>query len=190
MGMGLKSITGAARYLLSDLRNAPFSPKKIFQLLTNLDALKEAFLFKTKAGFWGDNYSVLMLGEQRSIASRGIALARGQVPRLNWHLTRDEQTAYQQSFDRFMTEFSSEIIESNVIPPSQWEYRTAAHHSGCARTFLPQTESMDLKFFSVEGLPNTFVCDASLLRAGGIANSGLTLVACSHRFAELAIAEL
>jgi choline dehydrogenase-like flavoprotein len=41
------------------------------------------------------------------------------------------------------------------------------------------------EFFAVTGLPNTYVCDGSLLRAAGIANSGLTLVALSYRLAEL-----
>jgi len=190
MSMALKSISGAARYILSDLRNDPFSPRKILRLLTNLDALKEAILFKTKAGFRGDYYSVLMLGEQVPVASRGIALGRGKTPTLNWHVTQKEHQAYQTSFARFLAELSSEVVESNIIPPGRWEYRTAAHHSGGSRAFLSEPENMDLPFFSVKGLPNVFVCDASLLRAGGIANSGLTLVALSHRLAELLIAGL
>ena len=44
---------------------------------------------------------------------------------------------------------------------------------------------MNLDFFAVKGLPRSFVCDGSLLRAAGIANSGLTLVALGHRLAEL-----
>ena len=39
-------------------------------------------------------------------------------------------------------------------------------------------------FFAVTGLPNTYVCDGSILRAAGIANSGLTLVALTYRLAE------
>ena len=35
------------------------------------------------------------------------------------------------------------------------------------------------------GLPNAYVCDGSLLRAAGIANSGLTLVALTYRLAEI-----
>jgi hypothetical protein len=38
--LGLGSITGPARYILSDLRNDPFSPKKIGRLLGNLDSVR------------------------------------------------------------------------------------------------------------------------------------------------------
>ena len=41
------------------------------------------------------------------------------------------------------------------------------------------------EFFSVTGLPNSYVCDGSLLGAAGIANSGLTLVALAYRLAEI-----
>ena len=80
--LGLKSITGEARYVLSDLRNDPFSPKKIAQLLGNIEALREALLFKTRAGFRGDYYSVLMLGEQRSTdIARHHGVGRPALPR-------------------------------------------------------------------------------------------------------------
>jgi hypothetical protein len=189
--LGLGSITGGARYILSDLRNDPFSLKKILQLLTNLDAVKEAVLFKTKAGFRGDYYSVLMLGEQISIDSRGIQL-RGQdkVPSLNWHVSPDENLAYQRNFEKFMKDASADVVESKVVPPDQWEYRTAAHHSGTASAFLTSSDDMSMSNFAVNGLPNTFVCDASLLRAGGIANSGLTLVALAYQLSESMITGL
>jgi len=190
MDLGLKSITGPARYLLSDLRNAPFSASRILQLLTNPDALREAVLFKTKAGFRGDYYSLLMLGEQTPDASRGISLGRGQTPALNWHVTTVEETAYRGGFERFLSAFSSEILETNVIPLDRWEYRTAAHHSGTACGLLGERECRGLPYFAVRGLSDTFVCDASVLGSGGIANSGLTLVALGHRLADLMISHL
>jgi hypothetical protein len=188
--MALKSICGPARYILSDLRNAPFSPKKILQLLANPDAIKEALIFKTKTGFRGDFYSVLMLGEQIPVPSRGIALGLGNSPRLNWQVTPEEHQFYQSNFEQFMAEFRTEIVDARVIPHQEWEYRTAAHHSGGARKFLAESRNMDLSFFSVKDKPNSYVCDASLLRAGGIANSGLTLVAMSYLLADLLIASL
>ena len=69
--MRLGSITGPARYILSDLRNDPFSPKKIMLLLGNLEAVREAILFKTRLGFRGDYYSVLH--PRRADAARGRA---------------------------------------------------------------------------------------------------------------------
>ena len=51
LDLSLKAITGPARYILSDLRNDPLSIKKFMQLLSNPDAVKEAILFKMKAGF-------------------------------------------------------------------------------------------------------------------------------------------
>jgi choline dehydrogenase-like flavoprotein len=185
LNLSLRSIQGAARYILSDLRNDPFSPKKIFQLLTNLEAVREAVLFKSKAGFRGDYYSVLLLGEQTPIATRGLALAPGQKPTLNWHVTEAERRAYATSFQSFLQEFSGDILAKNEIPTAKWEFRTAAHHSGAANRFLSDPGELSLEFFSVKGLSNTFVCDSSLLRAAGIANSGLTLVALGHRLAEL-----
>ena len=62
--LDVRAIQGPARFILSDLRNDPFSPRKMVQLLTNLEAVREAILFKTKAGFRGDYYSVLLFGEQ------------------------------------------------------------------------------------------------------------------------------
>jgi len=142
-------------------------------------------LFKMKSGFRGGYYSVLLLGEQTPIEERGLALRPGEKPTLNWHVTRDERRAYASSFARFLEDFSDDILEKREIPADSWEFRTAAHHSGAANRFLLDPGVPSLDFFSVRGLRNTFVCDGSLLRAAGIANSGLTLVALGHRLAEL-----
>ena len=187
MNLSLKSITGPARYILTDLRNDPFSPRKVLQLLSNLEAVREAMLFKTRAGFRGDYYSILLLGEQDPISSRGMALSKGNVPILNWHVTTEEFVAYQSGFNRFLAEFSSDIIAENVVPFSQWEFRNAAHHSGASRRFLHSPGDSILDHFAVRGLANSFVCDGSLLRAAGIANSGLTLVALAYRLADLVV---
>ncbi len=183
--MRLGSITGPARYILSDLRNDPFSPKKIMLLLGNLEAVREAILFKTRLGFRGDYYSVLILGEQTPIATRGIQMARGKRPSLNWHVTPDELSSYARSVDKFFAEFSDDIIERAVVPVASWEFRNAAHHSGTANQFVPMPGDTTPEFFAATGLPGTYVCDGSILRAAGIANSGLTLVALGYRLAEL-----
>ena len=188
LDLGLRSIQGPARFILSDLRNDPFSLRKIGQLLANLEAVREAILFKTNGGFRGDYYSMLLLGEQAPLQTRGLRLELGQKPTLNWHVTEQEQRAYLDGFEQFLEEFSDDILETNRIPPDRWEFRTAAHHSGTANRFLLDPGEPTLDFFSVKGLPNVFVCDGSLLRAAGIANSGLTLVALGHRLAELMLA--
>jgi hypothetical protein len=183
--MRLGSITGPARYILSDLRNDPFSPKKILMLLGNLEAVREAILFKTRLGFRGDYYSILILGEQTPIKTRGIQLTKGKRPSLNWHVTPDELASYDRSVDKFFTEFSSDIIERKALPAASWAFRNAAHHSGTANQFVAMPGDTTPEFFAVTKLPGSFVCDGSLLRAAGIANSGLTLVALSYRLAEL-----
>ena len=183
--LDVRSIQGPARFILSDLRNDPFSPRKILQLLTNLEAVREAILFKTRAGFRGDCYSVLLFGEQIPVESRGLAVEPGKKPRLNWHVAASERLAYQTGFARFLEEFADEILEINALPAETWEFRTGAHHSGASLQFLNDPGELNLEYFSVKGLANAFVCDGSLLRAAGIANSGLTLVALGHRLAEL-----
>lgn len=183
--MRLSSIMGPARYILSDLRNDPFSPKKIMMLLGNLEAVREAILFKTRLGFRGDYYSVLILGEQTPLPTRGIQMKRGKRPSLNWHVTPDELSSYDASVERFFTEFADDIVERKLIPTASWEFRNAAHHSGTSTTFVPMPGDTSKEFFAVTGLPNTYVCDGSLLRAAGIANSGLTLVALAYRLADI-----
>lgn len=183
--MRLGSITGAARYILSDLRNDPFSPRKILLLLGNLEAVREAILFKTKLGFRGDYFSVLVLGEQTPIPTRGIKIESGKRPMLNWHVTASELASYEQSVEKFLAEFADEILEVNLLPTSKWEFRNCAHHSGTATQFVGAPGDASLEFFAVKGLPSTFVCDGSLLRAAGIANSGLTLIALAYKLAEL-----
>ena len=185
LNLGLTSLRGPARFILSDLRNQPFSPKKIFKLLTNIEAIREAVLFKTKFGFRGDYYSVLLLGEQTPIETRGLAVEAGKKPRLNWQVTASEHHAYEESLARFFDEFSADIIEKRQIPAHEWEFRTAAHHSGAAARFLSNPGELSLDFYGVKNLVNAFTCDASLLRAAGICNSGLTLVALCFRLAEL-----
>jgi choline dehydrogenase-like flavoprotein len=185
LNLGLRSLIGPARFILSDLRNHPSSVKKIFSLLSNPEAIREAVLFKTKFGFRGDYYSVLIYGEQAPIETRGLAVEPGRKPRLNWHVSDVERRAYEESVARFFREFSADIVEQRQIPVSQWEYRTGAHHSGGSYRFLSDPGELSLDFFGVRNLPNTFVCDGSLLRAAGITNSGLTLVALSYRLAEL-----
>jgi len=182
--MRLSSITGPARYILSDLRNDPFSPKKIMMLLGNLEAVREAILFKTRLGFRGNYYSVLILGEQTPLPTRGIQMKDGKRPSLNWHVTKDELGSYEASVHRFFSEFSSDIVEKKLVPTSSWEFRNAAHHPGTPTSFRPMPGDPRQDFFAVSGLPNTYVCDGSILRAAGIANSGLTLVALSYRLAE------
>ena len=183
--MRLGSITGPARYILSDLRNDPFSPKKIMMLLGNLEAVREAILFKTRLGFRGNYYSVLILGEQTPLARRGLQMAKGKRPALNWHVTAEELRSYEASVDKFYAEFADDIIERNVVPTASWEFRNAAHHSGTATSFVPAPGDTSKEFFGVTALPNAYVCDGSLLRAAGIANSGLTLVALTYRLAEI-----
>jgi hypothetical protein len=183
--MRLGSIMGPARYILSDLRNDPFSPKKIMMLLGNLEAVREAILFKTRLGFRGDYYSVLILGEQTPMKSRGLQMSTGKRPSLNWHVTPEELKSYEASVNKFYAEYADEILERKVVPTDKWEFRNAAHHSGTATSFVPAPGDTSKEFFGVSGLPNAYVCDGSLLRAAGIANSGLTLVALSYRLAEL-----
>ena len=185
LNLGLRSLRGPARFILSDLRNHPSSLKKIFKLLTNIEAIREAVLFKTKFGFRGDYFSVLILGEQTPIETRGVAVEPGKKPRLNWHVTTSEHRAYEESLARFFEEFSADIIDKRQIPASEWEFRNAAHHSGGANRFLSDPGELSLDFFSVKDMPSAFACDASLLRADGISNSGLTLVALCFRLAEL-----
>nr|HEX4316007.1 NAD(P)-binding protein [Kofleriaceae bacterium] len=176
--MRLASIMGPARYILSDLRNDPFSPKKILMLLGNLEAVREAILFKTRLGFRGDYYSVLILGEQTPLATRGLQMARGKRPRLNWHVTPDELGAYEHAVEAFLAEHAGDIVERKLVPKGSWEFRNAAHHSGTATSFLGADP------FAVTGLPRTSVCDGSMLRAAGIANSGLTLVGLTYQLAD------
>jgi hypothetical protein len=183
--MKLQSIHGPVRFILSDLRNDPFSPRKIMTLLTNLEALREGLLFRAKLGIRGDFYSVLVLGEQQPLDSRGLAVESGKRPILNWHVTEAERQSYRLSVSKFLAEFAGEIADSNVIPADAWEFRTAAHHSGASRRFVTDPGTLSLEFFAVDGVWGSFVCDGSLIRAGGIANSGLTLVALSYRLAEL-----
>ena len=183
------SISGPARYILSDLRNDPFSPKKIMMLLGNLEAVREAILFKTRLGFRGNYYSVLILGEQTPLQTRGLQMKRGKRPSLNWHVTPDELRSYEASLDKFFAEHAADIVERKVIPTARWEFRNAAHHSGTATSFVPMPGDTSKAFFNVTGLPNAYVCDGSLLRAAGIANSGLTLVALAYRLAEILRAE-
>jgi len=187
--MRLGSIMGPARYILSDLRNDPFSPKKIRMLLGNLEAVREAILFKTRLGFRGSYYSMLILGEQTPLKSRGVQMTNGGRPSLNWHVTPDELRSYEASVYKFLTEFTDDILEYKLVPTRSWEFRNAAHHSGTATSFLAAPGDTNRDFFAVRGLPNTYVCDGSILRAAGIANSGLTLVALAYRLAELVRAE-
>jgi hypothetical protein len=152
--------------------------------LTNVEALREAVLFKTQAGFRGDYYSVLMLGEQHATSARGVHVSPGRTPALNWEVAPEERSAHAQGWAQFLDEMAPQIADSNCIPADRWEYRTAAHHSGGARDFLASSAAEGLEFFAVRGLPDTSVCDASLLQRGGVANSGLTLVALCLRLAD------
>ena len=128
---------------------------------------------------------MLILGEQTPLARRGLQMAKGKRPALNWHVTAEELRSYEASVDKFYAEFADDIIERNVVPTASWEFRNAAHHSGTATSFVPAPGDTSEEFFGVTALPNAYVCDGSLLRAAGIANSGLTLVALTYRLAEI-----
>lgn len=183
--MRLGSITGNARYIISDLRNDPFSPKKIMMLLGNPEAIREAILFKTRLGFRGDTFSILILGEQTPLASRGVQMHAGKKPSLNWEVTPEELASYAGSVEKFYAEFADDIVDKKVVPVNEWAFRNAAHHSGTSTSFLAKPGDTTREFFAPRGLSNTYVCDGSILRAAGIANSGLTLVALTYKLAEL-----
>lgn len=179
ISMGLRSITGDARYILSDLRNDPFSPRKILQLLTNPEAIREGLLFKSRAGFRGDYYSILLLGEQRALPDRGTRLDGNGAASLDWHVSPEEQAAYHAGLEAFLADHRDELVAVNQVPDSDWAYRTAAHHSGGAARFQAPDN-----IHEVPALPGVAVCDGSILRRGGIANSGLTLTALALRLAD------
>lgn len=188
LDLGLRSITGPARFILSDLRNDPLSPMKVLALARNLEAVREAILFKTRSGFRGDYYSVLLLGEQLPLETRGLSLAGDERPTLNWHVSDAERRAYADGLSQFLEEFSDDILDVRALPQSEWAFRTAAHHSGASAAFLERTSHLDLRFFAARGLANTYICDGSVLQSGGVANSGLTLAALSYRLADLVTA--
>ena len=142
-------------------------------------------LFKTKSGFRGDYYSVLLLGEQTPIEERGLALRPGEKPTLNWHVTEAERRALRPELPALPPRVFRRHPREAGDSRGEWEFRTAAHHSGASNRFLSDPGELTREFFSAKGLRDTFVCDGSLLRAAGIANSGLTLVALVHRLAEL-----
>jgi hypothetical protein len=187
LNLNTASIMGEARYILSDLRNDPFSPRKLMALVRNVEALREAVMFKARAGFLGDYYSLLMFGEQEPLDSRGVRCTPGKVPALNWHVTDTEHAAYQDCLQQFLVEQAAELVDHNVIPGSQWQYRTGAHHSGASRDFTAERSTNVLGFFAANDASNLSICDGSILRRGGIANSGLTLVALSHQLADALI---
>jgi choline dehydrogenase-like flavoprotein len=179
LSMGLRSITGGARYILSDLRNDPFSPRKILQLLGNPEAIREGLLFKSRAGFRGDLYSILMLGEQRPRPDRGTRLLGDGRAALDWVVDPEEHGAYQAAWQQFLDQHQGDIVAVRAVPGAEWDYRTAAHHSGGAARFQDAGA-----LHAVRDLPGVLVCDASVLRRGGIANSGLTLTALALRLAD------
>jgi hypothetical protein len=90
-----------------------------------------------------------------------------------------ERSAYAAGLDAFLADFAAEIVGRKVIPAAEWEFRTAAHHSGGVAHFLAGDDDP----FAVAGWPGLDVCDGSILKAGGIANSGLTLAALALRLA-------
>ena len=128
---------------------------------------------------------MLILGEQTPLPTRGVQLRKGKRPTLNWHVTPEELASYEQSVDKFFAEFADDILERKVLPTPSWDFRNAAHHSGTAHQFVARPGDTSLDFFAVKDLPGAYVCDGSILRAAGIANSGLTLVALGYRLAEL-----
>ncbi len=184
LNLGLRSIIGPARFILSDLRNDPFSPRKMLRLLGNPEAVREAVLFKTGGGFRGDYFSVLLFGEQSPLTTRGVSVDGAGRPALNWHVTDAERHAYEQALTAFLDDAGADVVERRLLPARDWEFRTAAHHSGASRRFMSSSGEPDLAFFEVPGAAGVCVCDASLLRAGGIANSGLTLAALTFRLAD------
>lgn len=179
ISLKLKSITGGARYILSDLRNDPFSPRKLLQLLSNPEAIREGLLFKSRAGFRGDYYSILMLGEQQARPDRGITIDKDGRPSLDWRVTEPEHAAYVAGWHEFLDDHRDQIAEVNTVPFDDWEYRTAAHHSGGMQRFQDDSD-----IHAIADLPGVLVCDGSVLRRGGIANSGLTLAALALRLAD------
>jgi hypothetical protein len=180
LGLGLRSITGDARFVLSDLRNQPFSPRKWWQLLTNPEAIREGLLFKSGAGFRGRDYSLLLLGEQEPRPDRGLTIPAQGHPELQWRVTAEEFSAYQAALAAFLGDFAGEIAEVRTVPLEAWGLRTAAHHSGGISQFLASVGDP----FSIRDMPGVSACDGSVLRASGVANSGLTLTALALMLAE------
>jgi choline dehydrogenase-like flavoprotein len=158
-------------------------------LLGNFEAVREAILFKTRLGFRGDTFSLLILGEQTPLPTRGVQMHGAKKPSLNWEVTPQELASYSASVDKFLAEFADDIVDKKLVPVNEWAFRNAAHHSGTSTSFLAKPGDTTRDFFAARGVPNTYVCDGSILRAAGIANSGLTLVALTYRLADVMRAE-
>ena len=123
-------------------------------------------------------------GEQTPLATRGIQMRGTHKPLLNWEVTPEELRSYEQSVARFLAEFADDILESKVVPHGTWAFRNAAHHSGTANQFVEHTRDTTPAFYAVKDIPHAYVMDGSILRAAGIANSGLTLIALGFKLAE------
>lgn len=187
--LDLASISGTARFALSDLRNNPFSPRLMWRALTNPEALYEGVLFKTGLGQRSRHYSVLIVGEQSSSDARGLTLQGTEMPHLDWHVSAVEREAYARALRRFAEQFADDIEELREVPAEARQFVTSGHHSGLSRRFVADPGALDHAFFDVTRMPHTMVCDSSLLRAGGVANVGLTLSALAMRLAELLAAD-
>ena len=108
---------------------------------------------------------MLLLGEQRATDSRGISVNGGDL-KLNWHVSEVERAAYTSGFNRFMSDFSEDIVAQKVIPADQWEFRTAAHHSGTLAEIRRRIGRDGVALFSNHGAFQR-VCLRRIAAAGG-----------------------
>jgi choline dehydrogenase-like flavoprotein len=169
---------------LTELRNNPFRPASYWNVLRNSEDIAEALAFRFGITIPTNNFSVLMVGEQKPTSH--LSLSRGADGRIvkDWQIAPDYATDARRAMSSMMDALGGTV--ENWQEQAEWplELHTAAHFSGTCRMGSSVQSAVcdgDLKVF---GTRNLFVCDGSVLPSSGYANTGLTIAALALRLAD------
>ena len=170
------------------------SARQVFAILTNPDILYRVlvhrFGLRPKYRF-GDLW--FMTEQLPNPESRVQLAADGRdaygypVARVNWQLSKLDLQQFH-AYAKFLFQFglkSDQYKLAREDDPAIWDrtVASAAHHLGTARMAADPSRGVVDSQLRVFGVPNLFVCDASVFPTAGSVNPSLTITALALRLA-------
>jgi 2-polyprenyl-6-methoxyphenol hydroxylase-like FAD-dependent oxidoreductase len=168
---------------LAQLRNQPFNPRLLWQLLQRADDMAEILSLKLGVNLPTSCFSVMMIASQPGQTAVGVGGTLAQLWR-HWALDAADLAQLERTINTAMEWLSPLSQQQSIYPDWTKTLTSSAHHSGTARMAHSPAEGVCDANGQVFHSQALYVADASAIPNSGYANTGLTIAALSLKLAE------
>lgn len=184
LGLGCPEHTQILRRELIGFFGSKNYLKLFVSLLTNIDLLLEALLYKCSIRLPCRYIQFNVVSEQKEFNSNSIRINSQGNPEINWRVDIDEISAINNATDKLIDLLKKEIEVSKKFELTASNYTICCHHSGTMRMVTNGDEGLVDSNCALIGHEDIFVCDGSVLPKTSCTNTGLTIVALALRLAD------